>query len=131
MRRLRFRRQRRPPACPPGSAHRGTPNCDIRATRRHDAVTHSTDSRCATPDTNRAVNPSTANLEQLRRTFAEVAAMRPRPKFIFLAGDLVFGYTNSQPELEAQLVAWRALYEASPLFGTNTKMVPIPGNHEV
>src|ERR1700737_1688409 len=28
--------------------------------------------RVDTPDTNKAVNPSTANLEQLRRTFAEV-----------------------------------------------------------
>lgn len=87
--------------------------------------------RVDTPDTNKAVNPSTANLEQLNRTFREVAAMRPRPKFIFLAGDLVFGYTNSQAELEAQLVAWRAVYEASPLYGTGVKMVPIPGNHEV
>lgn len=87
--------------------------------------------RVDTPDTNKAVNPSTANLEQLRRTFAEVAAMRPRPKFLFLAGDLVFGYTNSQPELRAQLVAWRAVYEASPLAGTEVRMVPIPGNHEV
>lgn len=87
--------------------------------------------RVDTPDTNKAVNPSTANLEQLRRTFAEVAAMRPRPKFLFLAGDLVFGYTNSQPELRAELLAWRAEYEASPLANTDVRMVPIPGNHEV
>ena len=87
--------------------------------------------RVDTKDTSKTTNPSTANLEQLRRTFAEVAAMRPRPKFIFLAGDIVFGYTNSQPELEAQLVAWKAEYEASPLAKTKTKLVPIPGNHEV
>ncbi|HEY2066366.1 MAG TPA: metallophosphoesterase [Gemmatimonadaceae bacterium] len=87
--------------------------------------------RVDTPDTNKAVNPSTANLEQLRRTFAEVAAMRPRPKFLFLAGDIVFGYTNSQPELKAELLGWRAVYEASPLAGSDVRLVPIPGNHEV
>ncbi len=82
-------------------------------------------------DTNSAVNPSTANLEQLRRTYAEVAALPVRPKFFFFAGDLVFGYTPDTASLESQLRAWRAEYDRSPLAGSGTVLIPVPGNHEV
>jgi hypothetical protein len=82
-------------------------------------------------DTSKAVNPSTANLEQLDRTFAEVAALAPRPRFFFFAGDMVFGYTGDTVSLESELRAWRALYSQSPLGKSGTVLVPIPGNHEV
>ena len=77
------------------------------------------------------MNPSTANLEQLNRTFSEVSELSPRPRFVFFAGDMVFGYTPDTVSMESQLRAWRALYDASPLARTGTILVPIPGNHEV
>ena len=74
---------------------------------------------------------STANIEQLNRTFAEVAALSPRPAFLFFAGDMVFGYTADTVRLAQQLNAWKALYQASPLPASGIELVPIPGNHEV
>ncbi len=75
--------------------------------------------------------PSTANLEQLERTFTEVAQLSPPPKFLFFAGDLVYGYTSNAVTLKSELEGWRELYESSPLASTQTTLVPIPGNHEV
>lgn len=74
--------------------------------------------------------PSTANVPQLTRTFAEVAAMNPLPDFFFMTGDLVMGYTNDNALLRQELNAWVDLYKASPLYGTSVKLVAIPGNHE-
>lgn len=76
-------------------------------------------------------NPSTANLEQLNRTFQEIAALDPLPTFLFFAGDMVFGYNDDPAEIERQLTAWRAVYEASPLPKAGVELVAIPGNHEV
>ena len=76
-------------------------------------------------------NTSTANIEQLTRTFQEIAALPVRPKFLFFTGDLVFGYTNDTLQLARQLTSWRQLYEASPLPGLGVELVAIPGNHEV
>ncbi len=73
--------------------------------------------------------PSTANVEQLARTFADVAALSPPPTFFFFAGDMVYGYADG-PTLEAELTAWLALYRASPLPAAGVTLVPIPGNHE-
>jgi hypothetical protein len=78
-----------------------------------------------------ANNPSTANIEQLNRTFQEVAQLSPPPKFLFFAGDLVFGYTKDTEVLESQLRAWLDLYKKSALAGSPTTLIPIPGNHEV
>jgi hypothetical protein len=74
-------------------------------------------------------NPSTANVEQLTRTFNEVAALTPPPKFFFFAGDMVYGFKNG-PTLQRELKAWLALYEASPLRAAGVTLVPIQGNHE-
>lgn len=74
-------------------------------------------------------NPSTANIEQLSRTFTEVAALDPPPKFFFFAGDMVLGYGDATT-LEKELRAWVAVYEASPLASTGIALVPILGNHE-
>ncbi|MEP7217495.1 MAG: metallophosphoesterase [Bacteroidota bacterium] len=76
-------------------------------------------------------NPSTANLEQLSRTFSEVAQMSPKPDYLFFAGDMVLGYTPDTVQLAIQLKAWKAAYEASPLAGSGVKLVAVPGNHEV
>lgn len=73
--------------------------------------------------------PSTANVEQLTRTFADVAALKPPPKYFFFAGDMVYGYTNGAA-LTTQLQAWLALYAASPLPAAGVLLVPLQGNHE-
>ncbi len=75
--------------------------------------------------------PSTANIEQLQRTFTEIAALSPAPKFLFFAGDMVYGYNSDPNVLESELKGWRELYEKSPLASTPTTLITIPGNHEV
>ncbi len=75
-------------------------------------------------------NPSTANLEQLTRTFADVAALAPLPRYFFFAGDMVYGYKDASV-LAPELQAWIALYEASPLPALGVELVAIPGNHEM
>lgn len=73
---------------------------------------------------------STANVQQLNRTFADIAAMSPKPTFLFFAGDLVFGYTNDSTALDRELKGWIALYQASPLAVSGVELVTLPGNHE-
>ena len=85
-------------------------------------------------DTNSTTNPSTANQDALLRAFSEIAAMRPLPRFVFFAGDMVYGYTPTLADtvrLELQLRSWLALYQASPLAATDVELVPLEGNHEV
>jgi hypothetical protein len=90
----------------------------------------------AAVDASASVPPSTANVEQLTRTFDEVAKMNPKPKYFFAAGDIIMGYVNNTGDagvatLDAQLTAWLALYNASSLKAAGIALVPIPGNHEV
>lgn len=75
-------------------------------------------------------DPSTANLVQLDRTFADIAALSPPPKFLFFAGDMVYGYQDATA-LQPELTAWLAHYAASPLPAAGVELVPIPGNHEM
>src|SRR5437764_13141924 len=42
---------------------------------------------------------STANVQELNRTLGDIAALTPKPNFLFFAGDLVFGYTNDSTAL--------------------------------
>ncbi len=76
-------------------------------------------------------NPSTANLAQLERSFTEIAALEPRPKFVVFTGDLVLGLTSDLSELTSQLHAWVDVYRNSAL-GRNSKiqLIALPGNHE-
>ncbi|HEY4133392.1 MAG TPA: metallophosphoesterase [Gemmatimonadaceae bacterium] len=73
---------------------------------------------------------STANVQQLNRTFADIAAMNTKPNFLFFAGDLVFGYTSDSTALDRELKGWIALYQASPLASAGVELVTVPGNHE-
>ena len=73
---------------------------------------------------------STANVYQLKRLFTEVAALKPQPKYLFLAGDIVMGYTNDTVSLAKQLTNWIAIYQNHPISKTGIKLVTIPGNHE-
>lgn len=78
-----------------------------------------------------ANKPSTANVYQLNRLFMEVANMSPLPAYLFFTGDLVIGYKADTVRLANQLRGWIAIYKASPLYGKSTKLVAIPGNHEM
>src|ERR1700733_7363618 len=73
---------------------------------------------------------STANVQELNKDFADIAAMSPKPNFLFFAGDLVFGYTNDSTALDRELKGWVALYQASPLATSGVELVTLPGNHE-
>ena len=74
-----------------------------------------------------AANPSSANLPQLRRTLADVSALRPRPFALFAGGDLVNNYADdSGATLEAQLDGW-----APEIARCAVPVVPLPGNHEL
>jgi hypothetical protein len=76
-------------------------------------------------------NPSTANLAQLDRTFAEIAALDPLPELLFFTGDLVFGLARDLTVLEAQLRAWIDVYRRSPVGRSGKiRLVALPGNHE-
>ncbi len=75
-------------------------------------------------------NPSTANLEQLKKTFEDISLMKPLPHYLFFAGDLVMGYTDTI-QLAKELTAWKIIFEQSTLSTTKIKLVTIPGNHEM
>jgi hypothetical protein len=81
-------------------------------------------------DTATAVNPSTANVEQLKRTFHDIANLKPVPKLFFFTGDLVIGYAKDTSKLGSELRAWKKLYENSELPATGIRLVAMPGNHE-
>ena len=84
--------------------------------------------RLAAPESAGVV--STANVAELQQDFGDIAALKPRPDFLFFAGDLVFGYTNDSTALDRELKGWVAQYQASPLASSGVELVAIPGNHE-
>jgi hypothetical protein len=76
-------------------------------------------------------NPSTANLAQLERSFAEIAALKPRPKFVFFTGDMVFGLNSDLGVLRSQLESWLDVYRSTPLGDDpRIRLIVLPGNHE-
>lgn len=84
----------------------------------------------ATTGTANATGLSTANVYQLKRMFSEVANLSPKPKYLFLPGDVVMGYINDTAALSKQLKGWKSLYYASPIATSGIIVVVIPGNHE-
>ena len=82
-------------------------------------------------DLNLAANPSTANVPQLTRTYADLAALKPVPDYLFFMGDLVLGYSPDTAVIGRELRTWVALYRAAPFSRTGIRMVAMPGNHEV
>ena len=76
-------------------------------------------------------NPSTANLAQLERSFAEIAALRPQPKIVFFTGDMVMGLTADLGVLRSQLESWVEEYLSTPLGAdARVRLIALPGNHE-
>ena len=89
------------------------------------------DDRLASSDTNLGTNPSTANLPQLDRTFADILQLSPKPAYLFVIGDLVLGQTTDTARLGTELRGWRQRYEASPIASSGIRLVVVAGNHEV
>ena len=82
-------------------------------------------------DMNLTTNPSTANVPQLLRTCQDLADTRPAPALVFMMGDLVLGYSPDSTVIGRQLRAWVSLYRGSALGRSGTRLVVLPGNHEV
>jgi hypothetical protein len=86
-----------------------------------------------------AERPSTANTNELNRVYGEVAQLQPRPRFLFFAGDMVYGYASNfagttVPDtvtLANQLTGWLQLWDGNAISTTGIELVPVPGNHEV
>ena len=76
------------------------------------------------------VGTSTANEPQLVQTFRDVAALPRAPELFLFVGDLVRNETSGEV-LAAQLQAWQRLWDDSPLANGTTRLLPIPGNHEL
>jgi hypothetical protein len=66
-------------------------------------------------------NPSTANLPQIERSFAEIARLEPAPSLLFFTGDLVFGLDRDVLVLERQLRAWIELRQAGSARPCSTR----------
>ena len=77
------------------------------------------------------LNPSTANVAHLKRTFEDLANTKPLPNFLFVTGDLILGYSPDTTIIEKELMAWKDIYESSALSKMGIRLVVIPGNHEV
>ncbi|MEO8442657.1 MAG: metallophosphoesterase [Betaproteobacteria bacterium] len=75
---------------------------------------------------------SSANVIQLQQDFKEIAALKPAPKFVFFAGDIVAGLTAGTLDLQKQLPSWvRLVTKNNPLNFEATRMVAFTGNHEL
>jgi hypothetical protein len=78
-------------------------------------------------------DPSSANLNQLKQTFADIAGLKPVPNHFFFTGDLVLNLADDNGQtLKGQLDAWAELYKSDPsgIAGKLT-LVPLTGNHEM
>jgi hypothetical protein len=73
---------------------------------------------------------STANIVQFNRSMTDIAALSPKPDYVFFAGDMVLGYTADSNKLASELNGWEALYATTPVAAAGIKLVAIPGNHE-
>lgn len=81
-------------------------------------------------DWDSVANPSSANVPELKQTFADIAKLSQVPRFFFFTGDLVLALKNDTTTLPGQLFAWAQLYKSDPL-ATKTDLVPMTGNHEM
>ena len=75
---------------------------------------------------------SSANVIQLQQDLIEIAALRPAPRFVFFAGDIVNGLTAGTLDLQKQLPAWVELVRKNNSLNLEaTRMVAFTGNHEL
>ena len=82
-------------------------------------------------DWDKSTNPSSANVPQLRQTFADITRLNPIPPFVFFTGDLVLNLAQDDGEtLRGQLNAWAQLYRGDTSgIAQQTTLVPLTGNH--
>lgn len=75
---------------------------------------------------------SSANVIQLQQDFAEIAALKPSPRIVFFAGDIVNGLKAGTRDLQKQLPRWVDLVTTNnPLDLNVTRLVAFTGNHEL
>ena len=75
---------------------------------------------------------SSANVIQLQQDFTEIAALKPAPRLVFFAGDIVNGLTAGTLDLQKQLPSWVELVtKNNPLNLEATRLVAFTGNHEL
>jgi len=77
-----------------------------------------------------SANPSTANTYALERIYADMDTLPHKPELFFFLGDLVLAETTTT-NLDVQLNAWQALYDANPISKSGIELVAVPGNHEM
>jgi hypothetical protein len=74
------------------------------------------------------INPSSANIPQLRQTVADITNTDPLPEILFILGDLVMNEVMDNGEtLQLQLNAWQEVYDSLP-GSQMIPLYPIPGN---
>ena len=76
---------------------------------------------------------SSANVAQFRQTLKDIAALEPKPSYIFYTGDLVLNGADDRGEtLGTRLEAWTKVYrEWCREYGIEIPFVPVPGNKDV
>ncbi|MDX8400342.1 MAG: hypothetical protein R8K20_08860, partial [Gallionellaceae bacterium] len=74
---------------------------------------------------------STANTAQLLQTFTDVGNLKPAPKYLFLAGDIVLGEGTGLKKLSQEVSDWKALVKKNKSKLRKTKLIVFTGNHEV
>src|SRR5439155_22232947 len=88
-------------------------------------------------DWDKGENPSSANLPQLRQTFADIAGpdrvLNRIPPYFFFTGDLVLNLAmDDGTTLREQLDAWVDLFHTDPSgISGKTTVVPLPVTHEM
>lgn len=76
---------------------------------------------------------STVNKAQFRQNLKDIAALKPKPSFIFLTGDLVdHGDQEKGHTIADRLEAWTKLYRKTcSEFALKAPLIPNLGNHEM
>ncbi len=85
---------------------------------------------CGRDTIGNVVTASSANVNELNKTFADIATLSPKPNFLFFTGDMVLGYTNDSTNLDKELKGWVSLWQASAAAAAGIELVAVPGNHE-
>ncbi|MDE0951847.1 MAG: metallophosphoesterase [Halioglobus sp.] len=78
--------------------------------------------------------PSTANVANMIQDFAEIAdpgLQSPIPSHLIVVGDLVVNHVPGTATLSSQLEGWKAVFQTTPLSGSDVQLVTLAGNHEM
>jgi hypothetical protein len=78
--------------------------------------------------------PSTANVPNMMQDFAEISdpgLQSPIPSHLIFVGDLVVNHVPGTTTLSSQLEGWKAVFQTTPLSGSDVQLVTLAGNHEM